>query len=92
MFSELFAPLMDGGIRNAQLTSDVRHGLATGLRQSHRLPLKLGHIGLLCVLHVLSRRVANLLSTSPLPVRQRGTALDTEPRAFALLITSDFVS
>src|SRR6266849_3230108 len=51
VFCQLLAPLMDGCVRNAQFTGYVRNRLPTGLSQSHRLPLKLGCVDLLHLLH-----------------------------------------
>src|SRR5258708_34454261 len=48
---QLLAALMDRRVRNAQFTGYVRNRLPTGLSQSHRLPLKLGCVGLLNLLH-----------------------------------------
>src|SRR5258708_37815215 len=48
---QLLAPLMDRRVRNAPFTRYVRNRLPTGLSQSHRLPLKLGCVDLLPLLH-----------------------------------------
>ena len=54
MGSQVLAPLMHGGVRNAQLSGSVRDWLAAWLRQSHRLALELGRLGFLHSLHPCS--------------------------------------
>src|SRR5579875_999868 len=51
MLCQLFAPLVDRGVRNAQLACDLRDWLAARLRPSHRFALQLDRIGLLLLCH-----------------------------------------
>src|SRR5437763_803507 len=65
VLSQLFAPLMDRRVGNAQVAGYLRDRLATGLGQLHGFALQLGCRGLLHFLHDLcppSERVYPKLS------------------------------
>src|SRR5258706_10168012 len=49
--SQLLAPLMDGGVGNAQLTGYLGNRLSAGLSEPYGFALKLLRIGLLDFLH-----------------------------------------
>src|SRR5258708_7878355 len=51
VFSQLLAPLMDRGIRDAQLTGHMRNRLPTGLGQADRFTLELLCVRFLHLLH-----------------------------------------
>src|SRR5450755_1763642 len=51
VLGEFLAPLMNGGVGNAQVAGHLRDWLPTGLHQLYRFSLKLCGIGLLDFLH-----------------------------------------